>query len=295
MNFNSLSNFVKVEIIFSLLFIPIVELLVNQPLEHHLAKSMVDDSFYYLGYGYNLANGNGPTFDGIVFTNGVQALWAMTLTCLAWLVPDRHNLIYVMMIFSIILEWISGLILVAALRNLLNIYNLIIMSLLYLLFISDPSIATSGMEIPVVLFSFAVAIYNVLHLQSTAIKNLLLTGCSISLLIIARLDLLIFIPLFVFIALWRIRLLIDVIQLKNQAILCLFWLILPSFILLSIYLFINWLNFGLIFPVSGVVKIALHEEYLNSINGGWTLEYQQEIINNMLLSWDNLLHKWLNR
>src|SRR5687768_7036872 len=45
----------------------------------------VDDSFYYLRIAENVANGLGPTFDGVEPTNGFHPLWMGLLSALALL------------------------------------------------------------------------------------------------------------------------------------------------------------------------------------------------------------------
>ena len=74
-----------------------------QPLSYHLSNlTLIDDGFYYLGYARNIAAGNGPTFDGLVETNGVQPLWTVLLILVASVQQDDLALMQSGMILSTI-------------------------------------------------------------------------------------------------------------------------------------------------------------------------------------------------
>ncbi len=64
----------------------VVLLIATQPLDF-LVRHLKDDSFYYFQTARNIASGHGSTFDGINRTNGYHPLWMLNLLPLYWLFP----------------------------------------------------------------------------------------------------------------------------------------------------------------------------------------------------------------
>ncbi len=52
-------------------------LVAGQPPERLLPVCLADDTFYYLGIAQHIAQGDGPTFDGRIPTNGYHPLWML--------------------------------------------------------------------------------------------------------------------------------------------------------------------------------------------------------------------------
>lgn len=58
----------------------------------HLLDFYWDDTLYYTQISRNIALGNGPTFDGINWTNGFQPLWGLLLVPVYWFFPDSLDI-----------------------------------------------------------------------------------------------------------------------------------------------------------------------------------------------------------
>lgn len=79
---------------------------------------LYDDSFYCFKVAQNIASGHGSTFDGLGNTNGYQPLYVGLLVPLYWLSGGNLDLpIYLALIFSAILNVLTGLILYKVLRR----------------------------------------------------------------------------------------------------------------------------------------------------------------------------------
>lgn len=69
-------------------------------------KFPADDGFFYLQIAHNIASGNGITFHEISDTNGFHPLWQAICAALAFLVPGaKGNLIYAVWAVQILLFW----------------------------------------------------------------------------------------------------------------------------------------------------------------------------------------------
>ena len=66
---------------------------VAAPLPFHAVYTATDDAFYYYSWARHVADGEGPTADGFVATNGVQPLWAWMVTGIALFARDPNGLV----------------------------------------------------------------------------------------------------------------------------------------------------------------------------------------------------------
>lgn len=61
------------------------------PFEYQVKRgSLVDDAFYSLNVSRHLAQGHGPTFDGVNRTNGFQPLYVFMMVPAYWIWPDNR-------------------------------------------------------------------------------------------------------------------------------------------------------------------------------------------------------------
>lgn len=71
---------------------------------------IADDAFYFLQIARHVAEGNGPTFDGLHETTGYQPLWMWTLAAVQWLFEfDGHTLVWVTAAIALLLLAFTGL------------------------------------------------------------------------------------------------------------------------------------------------------------------------------------------
>ncbi len=56
-----------------------------------LLPYLIDDGFFHLQVAKHIAEGHGPTFDGVHLTNGFHPLWVWMLSILYWLFPNFYG------------------------------------------------------------------------------------------------------------------------------------------------------------------------------------------------------------
>ncbi|MBK8096188.1 MAG: hypothetical protein IPK26_03730 [Planctomycetes bacterium] len=87
------------------------------PADHLKKHLVIDDAIYYLQPARNLLAGAGYSLDGRHITNGVQPLWAMMVTGLAWCFPDPVAAIRAMIAVSGGAWLVAGCLLFSLLRR----------------------------------------------------------------------------------------------------------------------------------------------------------------------------------
>jgi len=221
---------------------------------HTYGRTIIDDGYYYLGYARNIAAGNGPTFDGLIQTNGVQPLWAGMLSVVALIVPDKINLIYAMLILSNVFSVLSAWMLYLALKQFLSVPYALFGGGLLLLTMANPMLAQQGMELNVNMFLLLLAWFMALRLKSFAVWPILRVGFVVGLVCLGRIDNLILTPIFALTAAYRIT----TAQISRpplyRLVVSIALLALPALMMFGAYLLINLNFFGRPLPVSGDVK-----------------------------------------
>lgn len=243
-----------------------------QPLEYHL-KSMtfVDDGFYYMGYAKNLAAGNGPTFDGLVYTNGVQPLWAVLTSLIAVFVKGELALMQATLVFSVFLAGCSFGLMRAVLKHFFTGRILLIATLFHLALISTPRLFLNGMESPVILFTFTLSLWAILNIRTVNYGKIFLAGIALSLVILSRIDLLIMTPTFALLLIWSNGTLKA--RQWRTATLSVVTLAIPCVIVFGAYIVFNLMTFGLPLPISGMIKTAWYANTLESAGGRFTPQH----------------------
>jgi hypothetical protein len=82
------------------------------PVETLIQKTLSDDAFYYFVIARNVAQGKGPTVDGLTMTNGFHPLWTLLLIPLYAILPGRDNLVVhlgltVSAVFDVLTAWLA--------------------------------------------------------------------------------------------------------------------------------------------------------------------------------------------
>lgn len=257
------------------LFLIVVAL---HPVEAHLAGlTLVDDGFYYLGYARQLALGQGPTFDGLVPTNGVQPLWALLLTGLALLVNTPVGLLQAALILATGLVIVSGIAVYHALRRIFEPRVAGTALFFYLALIATPQIVLTGMETPANLATLSLALAAVLAIRREALWPTLGAGVLLGLACLARVDNLILTPAFALLLAWSNGSLSAAVQTRPRRWTPLLrstvYLALPVILIFGGYVLFNLAAFGRALPISGDVKSTLHALQAAPLGGRFSPAY----------------------
>jgi hypothetical protein len=230
---------------------------------------LVDDGYYYLEIARNVSCGNGFTFDGINRTNGFHPLWQVILVPVFLLTRSRDLAAQAVTMLQTLLFAASGFVLYRILiENTKKVLLSVAAAAFWLLnFWFWSKGALSGMETGLLIFCYGTS----LLFFSRLLRGMYSTWpLSISLIAtcMARLDslALVFGVCLIFILLKRYR---DALRTG-----------LPVMIYLILYVIVNKLYFGGIFPVSGYIKSAAGSELLRQlIANGDTRFFQHGVMN----------------
>ncbi len=267
-----------------------------QPVEFHLTNlTWVDDGFYYLGYARNIALGNGPTFDGLVQTNGVQPLWALLLIGVATIAPDHEILMRASMILAIGLAVISTFAMNAILMQLFAPSLRSVMLLLYLALISSPQLVLSGMETPANPAMFTLSLAALLRIRTQAWKATSAAGILVGLTCLARVDNLVLAPAFALILICRNGTLIILTTRGGlgDAIRSIIWLAVPIILIVCAYVAFNVSAFGHALPISGEIKSTLQSHYADALGGRFSPPYLIETTQAAILHYATIINSIL--
>ncbi|KAF5434560.1 hypothetical protein C5S36_04825 [Candidatus Methanophagaceae archaeon] len=230
---------------------------------------LVDDGYYYLEIARNISSGNGITFDGINRTNGFHPLWQAMLVPVFLMTQSRYLAAQAVTILQTLLFAASGFVLYRILiENTKKVLLSVAAAAFWLLNFWFWSKGTlSGMETGLLIFCYGIS----LLLFTRSLRGMYSTWpLSISLIAtcMARLDslALVFGICLIFLLLRRYR---DALQTG-----------LPVMIYLILYVIVNKLYFGGIFPVSGYIKSAAGTELLIQLfSSGDTRIFQHGVMN----------------
>ncbi|MCC7208453.1 MAG: glycosyltransferase family 39 protein [Anaerolineae bacterium] len=239
--------------------------LILQPLDFHLSwATAVDDTFYYLGWARNLALGNGPTFDGVIFTNGVQPLWAVILTLLARLSAESLTLLRLALGAAALFNVAALLAFWRVLRQVFTESAALVGALLFASLLSVSNVFLSGMENSLHLFLSALvmrAYLSVFRSGEPRPAALFMLGAALGMTFLCRVDSLVLAAVLVA-SLWiRFR---GRIAWRNVAL----FVLGPVIAVASLYAALNLAQFGLFLPVSGEVKAATWVQEIAGVYGG---------------------------
>ena len=230
---------------------------------------LVDDGYYYLEIARNISCGNGITFDGINRTNGFHPLWQIMLIPVFLLTQSRDLAAQAVTMLQTLLFAASGFVLYRILiENTKKILLSVAAAAFWLLnFWFWSKGALSGMETGLLIFCYGTS----LLLFTRSLRGMYSTWpLSISLIAtcMARLDslALVFGVCLIFTLSGRFR---DALRTG-----------LPVMIYLILYVIVNKLYFGGIFPVSGYIKSAAGTELLKQLVAtGDTRIFQHGVMN----------------
>lgn len=215
---------------------------------------LVDDGYYYLEIARNISCGNGFTFDGINRTNGFHPLWQFTLVPVFLLTQSRDLAVQAVTMLQTLLFAASGFILYRILlENTKKILLSVAAAAFWLLnFWFWSKGALSGMETGLLIFCYGISLLLFTHsLRGTystwPLSISLIATCM------ARLDSLALVigVCLIFTISGRFR---DAIRAG-----------LPVMIYLILYMIVNKVYFGGIFPVSGYIKSSAGSELLGQL------------------------------
>ena len=164
-------------------------LLVFRPIDVLIVNTLPDDAFYYFEVARNIALGAGSTFDGLNPTNGYHPLWMVVLIGIFSLVGDRGP-IYAALFLQIALNAATALLVSRILTRFTESRNLRALGLFIWLF--NPFLlyeTVNGLETSLSLFLFSLFFLLALRLEEGKSSNHLLLGSVAGLMILARLDL----------------------------------------------------------------------------------------------------------
>ncbi|MCD4848421.1 MAG: hypothetical protein K8R76_09530 [Candidatus Aegiribacteria sp.] len=232
---------------------------------------LVDDGYYYLEIARNISCGNGITFDGINRTNGFHPLWQAMLVPVFLMTRSRALAAQAVTMLQTLLFAASGFVLYRILiENTKKILLSVAAAAFWLLnFWFWSKGALSGMETGLLILCYGIS----LLLFARSLRGLYSTWpLSISLIAtcMARLDslALVFGVCLIFTLSGRFR---DALRTG-----------LPVMIYLILYVIVNKLYFGGIFPVSGYIKSAAGSELLRQLLENGDIGFFQHGVNNFV-------------
>jgi hypothetical protein len=266
------------------------------PVEFHLSSfTLVDDGFYYLGYARNIALGNGPTFDGIVATNGVQPLWTFILVVVAKLFPDRVAFLHMALVVAAILAAVSAIAINDVLKHFFATPLHSAVMTFYIAFIATSQLTLTGMETTANLAIFTIALAAVLRLSRPTLWRTVGAGCLVGLTCLGRVDNLIMTPAFALLMLWRAGLLMQISSrhgLRRAAQPAL-WLALPVVVIFGVYIALNMTTFGRPLPVSGDVKSTHETARVEESGGRFSLNNLSETTRDAVSHYKNIANNYI--
>jgi len=137
--------------------------IISQDFATLVTKIVADDMFYYLAIARNVATGNGPSFDGVVLTNGFHPLLLLAEVPIFWLLPESlHSSGVPVRIVLLFFSIINCLIAYFLYRCLLDISNRQGALLGAAVWLFQPHLAAttlSGVEAPLAAFFITVATF----------------------------------------------------------------------------------------------------------------------------------------
>ena len=143
--------------------------------------------------------------------------------------------------------------------------------ILYTALIGTPILFLSGMETPIVLFTVVLSLNIILRIQHISMRQTLIAGCVLSLVPMARIDMLVLMPSFALLLIYSNGSLSQ--KQWRQAILSVIWLAIPVTIVFFAYIAFNLSMFGEPLPISGVVKTIYLSNRIGPMGGHLSLSH----------------------
>ncbi|ACF14817.1 hypothetical protein Ctha_2367 [Chloroherpeton thalassium ATCC 35110] len=220
-----------------------------------------DDSFYYLGPALNIAQGNGPTADGITKTNGFHPLWMGILVVTAFVTGFNPDVLFDL---SLVLGALFCLGAGALLYRIAAAYLPPIWAIVWsVFFISGTALglSTSGKEAPLIIFLITALLWVEIKWREKNIYPYVL-GTLLGLIFLARTDAAFFlIGWFFFEA-------ISIYLKENQLLAVVKNLLLPGLIVIffaSIWFGLSYYAYGTITQSSGEMKKLWRPENVSQL------------------------------
>ena len=223
---------------FSLAFQPIEKLLAN----------FADDAFYYFKTASNIAGGFGPTFDGENMTNGYHPLWMGVNVLIYYLIPNDKILpIRIVLGLSVLLFFATTLLVWKIIsRWSSDKWIRMFLVLVYALNPWNSSIYFNGLETPLALFLLVLLFFlflKILEKKENHIKDFILLGAVMGLVILTKLDYGLFAAAIFFYFIWN----------WNRFLWKpLFAFAIPAALIAAPWFLYNYFYFGALIPASGL-------------------------------------------
>ena len=225
--------------------IPLCLFMLLSPMEWLLTSTVYDDAFYYFEIAHNIVEGRGSTFDGFTSTNGYHPLWMMVVVVIRLLVTDKVLLVHIAASISALLAVSSWVVFGYLLKGYyesptpLRLLSFFLFPILFFF-------AVYGLETwlsILLLLLFMRSVFKEEIAENPARQGLLASAA-----VLARLDLVI--PVAVF-------LLLQCVVLRRKGRLShidIFVWSIPVFLSIGGYMLCSYHYFGLLRPISAIVK-----------------------------------------
>lgn len=239
------------------------------PLDFQATHASTDDSFYYYAWARNVAQGLGPTADGITPTNGVQPLWALILAALAVVVRDAHHFVDAALLLCLLLDLAAGAIWIRLAHRWGGVWlGWATAVVLARALVRTQWVVLTGMEISLNLFLGSLLVLAVVESRergwSRPRRDPLLFGALVALLLLGRPDNSLYLigPVLLELGLRAAgrRGLFPFVQWRHLP-----WLALPAVVGFTPYLLWNKTAFGAWLPVSGKIKLLHSQQAFESM------------------------------
>lgn len=215
---------------------------------YDLASLFVDDAFYCFQIAKNLAQGLGPTFDGLHETNGFHPLWMLVLVPIFGVVPGLDAPVRVAGLVEAGLVACGAALLYRGLAERGSRREALLAALFSFATPGTRGVLRTGLEGALVFLLLVLAWRAWLRWKEGAASALLQLGAWLALLALARIE---GVLMLLAVAFWERQ----VLRRDRRAFVT---LLLPTCLVMGAYIAFNLLRFGIPLPVSGLVKQAAH-------------------------------------
>jgi hypothetical protein len=216
---------------------------------------LVDDAYYYFGIGQNIAEGNGPTFDGEHFTNGYHPLWMGVVVLIYKLFPESLTTPIIILQIIGLLLFLGTLILFWLLLNKITDNKWLIYTILVLYILNPFNMAfpTDVLETSLAVFFLTLFLWYLVRLIESPEKLSLYAILALvgGFMVLARNDYGLFVlAAFIYILVTQRTKLLQ----KSLVFLAIFSVIISPWFLYNVY------NFESVFPTSGLAYTTINHE-----------------------------------
>jgi hypothetical protein len=200
-----------------------------------------DDAYYYFAIARNISQGQGLTFDGKTITNGFHPLWLICILPIFMIWQDPILCLRIVGSLSICLTTVTGFL---GFRYIFSHRLLVFLITSVFFIVLTISISNTGMETAILL---PLSILSLIKLKKLHYRKIdyLITGSLLSLMLLARLDMILLIIVIAFVLIVE----------RPKSI----WIFTLPGLSLGFYLFFNFYLTGNIFPTSSSAKSLLSE------------------------------------